>query len=80
MEQVINENDFAKGFNHSIILAEFRPELLNEIIPSINPTNTYFDGFFAGKEQWEVEQTNQQLQKLNSLREKGRSNEMDLER
>lgn len=79
MEQIINERYFAKGFNHSAILAEFRPDLLNDILPSINPKNTYFDGFFAGKEEWELEQKNKQLEKLSNLRESERSNERELE-
>lgn len=79
-QQVIIENDYAKGFNHSMILADWRPELLNDILPSLNPTNTYFEGFFAGKEQWDLEQTNQELTELENLRENNRSNERELER
>ena len=79
MEQA-SELEFARGFNHAAILAEFRPELLNDIIPSVNPTNTYFEGFFAGKEQWELDNSNEQLDELENLRNNAENRDMDFER
>lgn len=89
MEQVIDQNsevlevshDFIQGFNNSYLLASYEPELLADIIPSINPDNDYFRGFFSGKEQWEREQEQRQVDELSQIRNRSldRSQETEQE-
>lgn len=49
--------DYRRGFNNAYLLANYEPDLLSQIIPSLQPSNQYFSGFFAGKGQWEIEQS-----------------------
>lgn len=66
MEPIENSHDFSQGFNNAYLISEHDPELLENISASNNLSNEYFDGFFAGKAQWQEEQ---ELQKLADLRE-----------
>jgi len=76
----INEKEYIKGFNHAAILSDLRPELLSDIIPSLNPSNSYFEGFFDAKEQYELNNTVQNLDELENLRQSNDSREIDFER
>ena len=49
-------------------------------MPSLNPSNTYFDGFFASKEQYELDNTKQQLSELENLRNNSDGREIDFGR
>jgi hypothetical protein len=74
MEPIETSHDFVHGFNNAYLIAEYEPDLLMNISAGDNPENEYFDGFFAGKAQWQEEQ---ELQQLSSLREQ--QNKRDLE-
>lgn len=75
----MNEGEYIRGFNAASILADYEPELLNEIVPDNNPSDNFFDGFFAGKlyYQQELEQ-DEQLRDFFTIR--NRTNERDDER
>jgi len=45
----LNIEEYVAGFNNAVLLAEYEPEFLEEVVPSLNPSNNYFEGFFAGK-------------------------------
>jgi len=76
----INEREFTIGFNHAMVLAGARPELFEDIVQSVNPNNSYFDGFFSGKEQYELEETTRQLDELDNLREESNDRDEDFDR
>lgn len=74
-------NEFVKGFNHAYILAAHEPELFDQITPKENPANEYFDGFFAGKEEYQREQVEKdQLNELENIRGKSNDRSAELER
>lgn len=68
MEQVINEKEFIKGFNHASLIAEFRPELLKYVVLDANQEHDYTLGFVEGIEQFEQDSQKKQLQELQNLR------------
>jgi hypothetical protein len=73
--------DYASGFNDAALLAEYEPALLADIDQSNNPVTDYFEGFFAGKEQYEREQEqSRELDELQALRSRGRSHDIEKER
>jgi len=76
----MQEQEYMKGFNNAYLLATYRPELLQEIIPDNNSIGDYYTGFFAGKEQWEFDKEQEKLQELTSLRDDERINDRELER
>lgn len=80
MEQVINETEFIKGFNHAFLIAEFRPEMLKEIVLDTNQEPDYSLGFVEGIEQFEHDKEKMQLEELQNLRGNERELERDLER
>lgn len=57
--EVQDNSEYTLGFNHAAILADFAPEILNDISQVNNEVSDYFDGFFAAKEYYkaEIEQT-----------------------
>jgi len=72
--------EYTTGFNHAYVLASAEPVLLEDIVRGINPSNVYFEGFFAGKEQWQQEQVKVKEEELSQLRNKGRDRSNELER
>ncbi|NOT91959.1 hypothetical protein [Ferruginibacter sp.] len=73
--------DYTSGFNHAYILAEYSPELLADIDQSNNPVNDYFEGFFAGKEHYQMEQEqSKELDELGVLRSNSKDRDKEFER
>lgn len=68
--------EYTDGFNNAYLLAAEAPELLEDIVRGLNPSNIYIEGFFAGKDQWKYEQAKEQENELAQLRSRGK----DLER
>jgi hypothetical protein len=80
-EENLNEREYARGFNAATIIADYQPELLNEIVRSNNICDNYFDGFFAGKQFCLDEIShNQELEDLQSLRSESKERDNELER
>ena len=77
MEQ--GEQIFLKGFNSGYLLAKHEPDLLSKVAKTLEPKNDYLDGFLSGKEEYELELQNAQLNELGNLRDKSRDNERDLQ-
>lgn len=69
-DEIEPSKEFTKGFNDAYLLGSHEPKILSGISPVDNPQNTYFDGFFMGKLEWEREQQKTQVQDLNKLRNK----------
>ncbi|MDP3666058.1 MAG: hypothetical protein Q8R50_05210 [Sediminibacterium sp.] len=69
--------EYVRGFNNAYLLAEHEPQLLADITRSVNPSNEYFEGFFSGKEEWELEQSKDQLNELEQLREQEQPEEQN---
>lgn len=79
-DDVQPSTEFVTGFNHAYILAVHEPSLLEQITPKENPNNEYFDGFFAGKEEWHREQQQKdQLNELQAIRNNSIDHSRDLE-
>jgi len=72
--------EFTKGFNDAYLLAMAEPVLLADISQSVNPESEYFDGFFSGKEQWELEQSKLQEKEIQDIRSRANEHGRDLER
>ena len=71
---------FTRGFNDANLIAEYEPQILNDIdISKSELNNFYIDGLQAGKQQYEREHIQTQLQELSGLRNKSRDLELGLE-
>lgn len=88
MEQILDQStdelevnhDFSRGFNNSYLIAEHEPELLADIIPSVNLATDYFRGFFSGKEQWDRDCEQRQLHELSQMRKQSLDRNQETER
>lgn len=74
------DREYTTGFNHAYVLASAEPVLLDDIVKSMNPLNPYYEGFFAGKEQYQHEQVKVKEEELSQLRNRGRDRSNELER
>ncbi|MCK9404391.1 MAG: hypothetical protein M0Q26_13455 [Chitinophagaceae bacterium] len=80
MEQTQDTNgEYVRGFNHAYLLAEHEPQLLSDITRSVNPSNEYFEGFFSGKAEWELEQSKSEFNEIEQLREPQEEHNRDLD-
>ncbi|MFN8250269.1 MAG: hypothetical protein U0V75_00200 [Ferruginibacter sp.] len=72
--------DYVCGFNHAALLAEYAPEALSEIEQGSIANDDYLEGFFAGREFYQMEQEHHyELAQLESIRESSRDREFDLD-
>ena len=74
------ESQYIKAFNNGYVLAKFEPTLLATILKNLSPSNSYLEGMFAGKEEFELEKFRPHIDELNQIRQKGKDRENDLER
>lgn len=68
------------GFNHGYLLAKYKPTLLKGLVTTKN-LNDYFIGILEGKyefEQDKVRARSQELNKLQSLKDKNREKGLEL--
>lgn len=76
-----NQNDlYIKGFNNGYLLSKHEPDLTGKLTQTLQPTGEYLEGFFSGKEEYEIEIRQIKLQELQSLRNKDRDREHEQER
>ena len=76
----MNEREYIRGFNAASILADYEPEVLNEIVPDNNPSDNFFDGFFAGKLYYKQElEQDEQLREFFTIRNSTNEREVDKE-
>lgn len=71
---------FTKGFNHGYLLARYEPGLLASVVKNVSPGGDYLEGFFSGKEEYELEQTKTRLDELSRLRDNAKDRGQDLDR
>jgi hypothetical protein len=73
------EEQYTKAFNNGYILAEHEPKLLEAITQNLASSTPYLEGFFAGKEEYALELSNNKelsaLRAIETLRAK--SNRID---
>jgi hypothetical protein len=74
----MKEQFYTKGFNHGYIMAKYLPNLLVKVLNGLSPTSDYLSGFFSGKEEYELEYSQKQLDQLRSLRDNANNQERDL--
>lgn len=74
------EQQFIRGFNHGYLLARYLPDLMSKIVKSINSTSDYFQGFFSGEKEWDLENSRSQVAGLNRIRTESKSRERNIER
>ena len=81
MELEYGDNqEYVRGFNSAYLLAEHEPQLLSDMARSLNPSNDFFEGFFSGKAEWELEQSKStELNEIDQLREEPEEQKRDLE-
>lgn len=72
------EQLYVRGFNHGYILAKYLPELVTKLIKTVAPITDYTEGFFSGKEEYEIEYTRAQIDELNNLRNRSKDQDRDL--
>lgn len=79
-DDIVN-TEFTQGFNDASILADYAPELLNDISPVHNLQNDYFGGFFSGKAHCLAEKDQEkQIDELQSIRSASKSKDNERER
>jgi len=74
-----NNRDYVWGFNSAYLLSEHEPQLLSDMARGMNPSNDFTEGFFAGKSEWEIEQSKDQLNEIDQLREQPEEQNRDPE-
>ncbi|MDQ1086146.1 hypothetical protein [Siphonobacter sp. SORGH_AS_1065] len=62
---------YLKGFNNGYLLAQYEPELLNNLLASPNPENEYMQAMAHGKNQFEQEKL---VAEMKQIREKQKHN------
>lgn len=72
----LNEQQFIKGFNHGYVLCEYEPKMLNILLKSIEPINSYISGMSWGQKEYELELAKSNLNEMDQHRQKSR-NEKD---
>lgn len=66
----LNEKQFTVGFNCGYLLAKYEPQTLTYILRSVQPINSYIIGLSSGKQEYELDQKNEQLKELHQIRQK----------
>lgn len=74
------EQLYLHGFNNAYLLAQHEPALLSKLVSCLTATNDYFQGFFSGKAQYEMEQTKTQLANLQQIRNRAQERGQERER
>lgn len=65
------EQRYIQGFNHGYLLTKHLPDLVTKLVKQIKETtNDYLSGFFSGKEEYELENSREQLRQLKNIRNK----------
>lgn len=73
------EQQYIKGFNSGYLLAEHAPDLVQKLVPTLQPVNDYADGLLAGNEQFNLDKERIQLGELAQLRNKSQDKNRELE-
>ncbi len=73
------EKQYIQAFNNGYILEQYESGLLKTILQNIIPTNNYLQGFFAGKKQFEIENSKNQMLELRQLRNNSQNKGKDFE-
>lgn len=73
------EQQYIHGFNHGYLLTKHEPKLVGQLTKTLQPKTDYLDGFFSGKEEFELENSRIQLDDLQHLRNKSKDRENNLE-
>lgn len=76
----MDSEKFVSAFNNGYLLARYEPNLLNSITRRLSPTNIYLEGLFAGKNQFELEISKDQIFELLRLRERAQYKQNDFEK
>ena len=75
------EQQYIRGFNHGYLLTKHLPALVGKLVKHIKATTSdYLAGFFSGKEEYELEYSQSQLNELQKLRNKSKDRDQDLEK
>ena len=74
------EKQYIQAFNNGYILFQYEPSISNILTKNLTPSNNYLRGFFAGREQLELENNKDQLFELQSLRNRSQLKEKDVKR
>lgn len=72
------EQHYIKGFNDGYTIAKYNFDLITKIIQNLQPIDEYLEGFFSGKEEFEIEHSLVQLKELNRLRNQSKDRAHDL--
>ena len=73
------EKQYIEAFNYGYILQQYELGLLNTISQNILSENNYLRGFFAGKNQFELENNKRNLFELEQLRTQSHTTNKDRE-
>ena len=74
------EQEYIHGFNHGYLLTKHEPKLVGQLTQTLQPISNYLEGFFSGKEEYEIELSKTQLNELDQLRNQSKDHERDFER
>lgn len=70
---------YTEGFNSGYLLSKHEPDLTTTITQSLQPNTEYLEGFFSGKEEYELENPRKQLDELLELKNQRKDRGKDLE-
>ncbi len=74
------EIKYIEGFNKGYLLAKHEPALLGQVVKNVQPKTDYLQGFFSGREEFELENLRNHLNDLDRLRNQQKNLENELDR
>jgi hypothetical protein len=74
-----DEKEYTSGFNNGYLLSQYEPDLTAKITKDLQANTEYLEGFFSGKEEYEIEKSLQQFNELQNLRKGAKDRNKDLE-
>ncbi len=73
----VQEQMYGVGFNHGYLLEKYMPDLVAKMTKTLVVSDEYTEGFFDGKDEYEIERSENEL---NDLRNEARDRDRDTER
>jgi len=72
-----NRIQYISGFNSGYIMAKYHPELFEKLSEGTTLSNSFLEGFKAGKKEYDLELNSKELSEIGRLREKSKTIERE---
>lgn len=75
----MKEEDYIKGYNASYLMSQYEPQLLTELLSTMEGRDDYENGFIDGREQYNLEIEQKELDELHAYREQQDLDDRDID-